>query len=137
LLGIHQDGVEEKIDGNSSQPAEALGKGRLIIITTLHKFPYVLSEVGELGNRHFALILDEAHSSQSGTAAVKLREVLTTDGKPPRAEAQFAPDTDYEKAAQESAELTAEDLINNEIANWLRRACARPMRPTLRRPAWR
>ena len=47
---------------------------------------------------------------------MKLREVLTTDGKPPRAEAQLAPDTDYEKAAQETAELTGEDLINNEIA---------------------
>ena len=55
LLGIYQDGVEEKIDGNSSQLAEALDKGRLIIITTLQKFPYVLSKVGELGNRRFAL----------------------------------------------------------------------------------
>lgn len=112
----HQDGVVEKIDGNSSQLAEARDKGRLIIITTLQKFPYVLSKVGELGNRRFALILDEAHSSHSGTAAVKLREVLTTDGKPPRAEAQLAPDTDYENAAQETAELTGEDLINHAIA---------------------
>jgi len=64
--------------------------------------------VGEPGNRHFKSVLDGAHSSQSGTAAVKLREVLTTDGEPLRAEAQLPPDTDYEKAAQESAELTGE-----------------------------
>jgi type I restriction enzyme R subunit len=112
----HQEGVVEKIDGNSTQLADALDKGKLIIITTLQKFPYVLNKVGELGNRRFALILDEAHSSQSGKAAVKLREVLTTDGKPQAAEAQFAPNTTYDEAVEEAAELTGEDLINNEIA---------------------
>lgn len=81
----HQQGVVEKIDESSTQLAEALDKGKLIIITTLQKFPYVLNKVGELGDKRFALILDEAHSSQSGKAAIKLREVLTKgsaeDGK--------------------------------------------------------
>jgi type I restriction enzyme R subunit len=111
----HQEGVVEKIDGNSSQLAEALDKGKLIIITTLQKFPYVLDKVGQLGDRRFALILDEAHSSQSGKAAVKLRAVLTTDGKEQAAEAQFDAST-YEAAAAEVADLTGEDVINFEIA---------------------
>ena len=112
----HQEGVVEKIDGNSNQLAEALDKGKLIIITTLQKFPHVLSKVGQLADRRFALILDEAHSSQSGKAAVKLREVLTTDGSAQVAEARFDPSTGYEDAADEAAELTGEDVINNEIA---------------------
>ena len=112
----HQEGVVEKIDGNSTQLAEALDKGKLIIITTLQKFPYVMDKVGALGHQRFALILDEAHSSQSGKAAVKLREVLTTDGKPQAAEAQFAPETAYAEAAEEAAQWTGEDLVNHKIA---------------------
>ncbi|MYM71647.1 DEAD/DEAH box helicase family protein [Duganella sp. FT134W] len=73
----HQQGVVEKIDENSAQLATALDKGKLIIITTLQKFPWVLDKIGSVGDKRFALILDEAHSSQSGTGAVKLREVLT------------------------------------------------------------
>ncbi len=115
----HQEGVVEKIDGDSTQLADALDKGRLIIITTLQKFPYVLNKVGQLGDRRFALILDEAHSSQSGKAAVKLREVLTTDGKPQPVNAQLVPSSLYDVAVEEAlddaAELTGEDLINNEI----------------------
>ena len=73
----HQRGVVEKIDESSTQLANALDKGKLIIITTLQKFPWVLDKVGGLGDKRFALILDEAHSSQAGKSAVKLREVLT------------------------------------------------------------
>ncbi len=62
----HQQGVVEKIDENSTQLAERLDKGKLIIITTLQKFPWVLDKVGGLGDKRFALILDEAHSSQAG-----------------------------------------------------------------------
>ncbi len=75
----HQHGVVVKIDENSTQLAEALEKKRLIIITTLQKFPWVLSKVEKLNDRRFALIIDEAHSSWSGKAAVKLRAVLTKD----------------------------------------------------------
>jgi type I restriction enzyme R subunit len=113
----HQQGVVEKIDENSTQLAEALTKGKLIIITTLQKFPWVLSKVAGLGDKQFALILDEAHSSQSGKAAVKLREVLTTDGKPVVAEAQFDPPAEYEAAAMDEVELTAEDVLNRVVAS--------------------
>ena len=107
----------EKIDENSTQLAEALTKGKLIIITTLQKFPWVLDKVSGLGDKRFALILDEAHSSQSGKAAVKLREVLTTDGKAVVAEAQFESSTTYEVAAAEEAELTDEDVLNRIVAS--------------------
>lgn len=115
----HQRGVVEKIDENSTQLANALDKGKLIIITTLQKFPWVLDKVGGLGNKRFALILDEAHSSQSGKGAVKLRQVLTTDAKPAAQGVELASAEGYEDAvaaAQEDADLTAEDVLNQMMA---------------------
>src|SRR3989338_620782 len=113
----HQDGVVEKIDENSTQLANALDKGKLIIITTLQKFPYVLDKVGALGDKRFALIIDEAHSSQSGMAAVKLRAVLTTDGKPPVGSAELQPPDDYDEAVAEAAEMTDEDVLIKIMAS--------------------
>lgn len=115
----HQRGVVEKIDENSTQLATALDKGKLIIITTLQKFPWVLNKVSGLGDKRFALILDEAHSSQSGKGAVKLREVLTTGGKAPKQGAELAVSEAYDDAvtaAQEDADLTAEDVLNQMMA---------------------
>jgi len=73
----HRDGLIEKIDKNSTQLAEALNKGRKIIITTIQKFPFLLNKVNNLSGRRFAVVIDEAHSSQSGETARKLKEVLS------------------------------------------------------------
>jgi len=73
----HKQGVVQKIDRHSSQLAEALSSGTNIIITTLQKFPFVLDKIGELPRRNYALIVDEAHSSQGGEASKKMKEVLT------------------------------------------------------------
>lgn len=73
-------GVVVKIDENSSQLAEALDSSAKIIVTTLQKFPFVLKKVGSMRDRTFAVIIDEAHSSQSGKTAIKLREALTSEG---------------------------------------------------------
>ncbi len=72
----HKTGVVQKIDKDSSQLASALGYGTNIIITTLQKFPFVVDKVGELPDRKYAVIIDEAHSSQGGKASNKLKEVL-------------------------------------------------------------
>jgi type I restriction enzyme R subunit len=75
----HARGVVVKIDKDSNQLAEALaGEQARIIITTLQKFPFVLDKVGELPNRRYAVIVDEAHSSQTGEAAKELRLALGT-----------------------------------------------------------
>lgn len=82
----HKQGVVQKIDRDSSQLSEAIIAGTNIIITTLQKFPFVLDkiremrqkgEIGELPQRNYALIVDEAHSSQSGEATKQMKEVLT------------------------------------------------------------
>lgn len=108
----HQQGVVEKIDENSTQLASALDKGKLIIITTLQKFPWVLDKVGDLGDKRFALILDEAHSSQAGKSAVKLREVLTkgkVDSKSDGTTAAVVVDGDDD--------ITDEDVLNTIMAS--------------------
>ena len=53
-----------------------LGYGTNIIITTLQKFPFVVDKVGELPERKYAVIIDEAHSSQGGRASNKMKAVL-------------------------------------------------------------
>jgi type I restriction enzyme, R subunit len=73
----HEPGVVEKIEGTSAQLADALESSTAkIVISTLQKFPFVLDSVADLSEKNFAVIVDEAHSSQSGEAAKALRAAL-------------------------------------------------------------
>ena len=73
----HAIGVVQRIDESSTQLAEALvGEQARIIVTTLQKFPYILDKIEELPERSYAVIVDEAHSSQTGQAAAELRRAL-------------------------------------------------------------
>ncbi|MEU1745806.1 type I restriction endonuclease subunit R [Micromonospora arida] len=73
----HVAGVVKKIDEDSQQLADALtGSAARVIITTLQKFPFVLDKVAKLGQRRYAVIIDEAHSSQSGESANALKKAL-------------------------------------------------------------
>ena len=72
----HKDGVVQKIDQNSSQLAESLTSGTPIIVTTLQKFPFVIQKVGDLKNRTYAVIVDEAHSSMGGQTSSEMKGVL-------------------------------------------------------------
>jgi type I restriction enzyme R subunit len=73
----HKDGVVQKIDKDSTQLANAITAGSHIIITTLQKFPFILDKIGEISARKYAVIIDEAHSSQGGEATKKMKEVLS------------------------------------------------------------
>jgi len=72
-------GVVEAITEGSKQLKTALEEGKKIIITTIQKFPYIVNEIGELPGNKFAIIIDEAHSSQSGNTAGKLNETLSKE----------------------------------------------------------
>ena len=72
-----KQGVVEKIDKNSRQLAEAIKSGTNIVVTTLHKFSYILDSIDDVEDRNYAIIVDEAHSSQTGSHARHLREGLT------------------------------------------------------------
>ncbi|MBD3235784.1 MAG: DEAD/DEAH box helicase [Candidatus Eisenbacteria bacterium] len=69
-------GVVENIDQTSRQLREALEAGRTIIVTTLQKFPVIAEEIGQLAGQRFAVIVDEAHSSQSGETSTSVKAVL-------------------------------------------------------------
>ncbi len=58
---------------SSETLASALKGGKQIIITIVHKFPYILDAIGStLKNNRFAIIIDEAHSSQNGSMSAKM-----------------------------------------------------------------
>lgn len=61
---------------NSDALKTAIDDGKKIIITTLHRFPIIYKEIGAQHGKNFAVIVDEAHSSQSGSSAKKLKAIL-------------------------------------------------------------
>ena len=95
-------------------------EGKQIIITTVQKFPFILAEIGdEHRNNHFAIIIDEAHSSQGGQAASKMNRALaakkkvvypTAEDEVPAIAAEEA-QPPYSTPADEEEEST-EDKIN-------------------------
>ncbi len=95
----HKQGVVQKIDLDSAQLAAALGSGVPIVITTLQKFPFVAEKAGELPSRRYAVIVDEAHSSQGGETATELKGVLagTTIKEQAREKAEEEGLPDYEE----------------------------------------
>jgi type I restriction enzyme R subunit len=88
----HRQGVVQKIDEDSRQLAQALETGIPIIVTTMQKFPFVSKQLlklaeergeqgtGVLPTRRRAVIIDEAHSSQSGESSTEIKEVLGGEG---------------------------------------------------------
>ena len=72
-------GVVLPITKNSAQLKESLEKGKDIIITTLQKFPVISESMTSLQGKRFAVIIDEAHSSQSGESARHLKKVLSVN----------------------------------------------------------
>ncbi|MGL6137072.1 MAG: type I restriction endonuclease subunit R [Planktothrix sp.] len=87
----HKAGVVQKIDENTQQLATALNDGVPIIISTIQKFPFITKAIQTLEkkgktinintkNKRFAIIVDEAHSSQTGETATELRKILNKDG---------------------------------------------------------
>ena len=95
----HTLGTVETIgEGKSSKDLrDAINSGSRIIVTTLQKFPVIYSEVDDTKGKGFAIIVDEAHSSQTGSSAIKLKTALA----------------DTEAALREYAEL--EGLAENEV----------------------
>lgn len=69
-------GMVETITENAQQLKKALEEGKNIIVTTLQKFPVIAEQVKSLPGKHFGVIVDEAHSSQSGEATRHLNTVL-------------------------------------------------------------
>ncbi len=104
----HVEGVVQKIDKNAAQLRDAINNGAGIIITTLQKFPVIYKEVRS-GNKRFAIIVDEAHSSQTGDTARKLKRALADTDK-------ILEEYAAEEAAAEEARKDDEDKLLDELA---------------------
>ena len=104
----HADGVVGRINNKegegsskSEKLAKALATAQPIIIVTIQTFPFVLDAIADsvsLQQRRYAVIADEAHSSQTGDTAKRLKQVLMVDGE------------------AKDLELSAEDKLNASVA---------------------
>jgi type I restriction enzyme, R subunit len=114
----HKKGVVQVISENSAQLAKALNEGVPIVVTTLQKFGFILDTIGDIGKRNYALIVDEAHSSQSGSAAGKLKAALTKG-----AQKKLIAEVDGDMVEMDAdveidpEDLTSEDVINGVVAS--------------------
>jgi len=61
---------------SSKELKESLESGKRIIITTIQKFPFIVDGIADLSDKRFAVIIDEAHSSQSGSAADNMNRAM-------------------------------------------------------------
>ncbi len=125
----HKTGVVEKIDEDTQQLARALSQGTPIVITTIQKFPFIsqaLSTLEKKGSgvkidtagKRFAVIVDEAHSSQSGETATALKGMLNKEGIEAAIAAQLSGEED-------------DDLSDEAKAAVLRDALQRTRQPNL------
>lgn len=106
----HVAGVVRPVKHGSKELKDAINDGVKIIITTLQKFPFIYQEVESTGKK-FAIIVDEAHSSQTGAAAKKLKEAL---GDNEEILEQFA----KEEAEEESQQEDYEDALIKELSTY-------------------
>ena len=88
-----------------------LRDGRKVVVTTVQKFPFILNEIAELADRHFAIVIDEAHSSQGGRASAAVNRTLSGG----TADASTV-DTD----ADDVADGDPEDYINDALTRRIR-----------------
>ena len=125
----HKTGVVEKIDEDTRQLARALSQGTPIVITTIQKFPFISQALSTLEKRgdgvaidtagkRFAVIVDEAHSSQSGETATVLKGMLNKEGIEAAIAAQLSDEED-------------DDLSKDATAAVLRDALQRTRQPNL------
>jgi type I restriction enzyme R subunit len=128
----HKQGVVQKIDEDTRQLVQALANATPIIITTLQKFPFIAETLEKLHkenhpgisigtrDKQFAVIVDEAHSSQSGESAMELKGVLNAEHLADEAAgyaAEHGLDADDEEDADRLAGVVREMLKRGKQPN--------------------
>lgn len=117
----HKIGVVEKIDEDTQQLVRALSQGTPIIITTIQKFPFISRTLSTLhskgqgikidtAGKRFAVIVDEAHSSQSGDTATALKGMLNENGIEAAIAAQLSEEEDDDLSEETKAEVLRNSL---------------------------
>lgn len=124
----HKTGVVEKIDEDTQQLVRALSQGTPIIITTIQKFPFISQALSTLegkgagvkidtAGKRFAVIVDEAHSSQSGETATALRGMLNRDGIEAAIAAQMSDEEEDDLSDEARAALLRDALKRTRQPN--------------------
>lgn len=105
---------------DSATLKEALQGGKKIIITTIHKFQFILDTIGgSLGSLNFAIIIDEAHSSQTGAMSADMNIVVSGNSE------------------NEEEDIEDRILKSSKGARWLRMSIITPSPPHRRTKPWR
>ncbi len=124
----HKTGVVEKIDEDTQQLVRALSQGTPIVITTIQKFPFISQALSSLekkgegvtidtAGKRYAIIVDEAHSSQSGETATALRGMLNKDGIEAAIAAQLSNEEDSETLDEASVKALREAMQRSRQPN--------------------
>jgi type I restriction enzyme R subunit len=92
-LGVVETIGERK---TSRDLKKALEQGKTIIVSTLQKFPIIVNEIESLTGTRFAVIIDEAHSSQTGESAKSLKAALSVGSMEDAEEIDAGEPPDYE-----------------------------------------
>ena len=92
--------------GHSGDLRKFIEQGKKIIVSTVQKFPHILDEIGHEGGKSFAIVIDEAHSSQGGKTSTAMNKALG------------------DAAQQAETEVDPEDTVNDALD---KRAAARKM----------
>ena len=119
ILGFeHLEGQIETItdNDNSSKLKDAINDKKRIIITTLHRFPIIYKELDDHKGKNFAIIIDEAHSSQSGKSAEKLKSALADTDEALKELAEWEEKTEAE-IKDEMDEMTETLLTQGQHKN--------------------
>ena len=127
----HKAGVVQKIDENTQQLVTALSDAVPIIISTIQKFPFITKAIETLAkkgktidittkDKRFAVIVDEAHGSQTGETATELRKILNKDGIESAIAAQLLED-----------ELEEDNLSDEAKQQLLKEQISRTKQPNL------
>ena len=112
ILGFdHKEGQITTVTDKdpSSKLKDAINNGDRIVICTLHRFPIIYKEVTSRAGKHYAVIVDEAHSSQSGKAAEKVKAALADTEEALREMAEIEEKT--EEQLEKERDLMLEDLL--------------------------
>ena len=124
----HKTGVVQKIDEDTQQLAKALSDGTPIIISTIQKFPFIAQALSTLeaknqgvtidtAGRRFAVIVDEAHSSQSGETMKQLKGLLNQSGIAAAVASQIGDEEDDDLSDEEKASIAAEAMERAQQPN--------------------
>jgi type I restriction enzyme R subunit len=88
-------------------------EGKKIIVSTVQKFPFILDEIATEGGKTFAIIIDEAHSSQGGKTSAAMSQALGADGQQGAEDEDAGPDPEDTVNAALEMRMAARKMLTN------------------------